>query len=57
MQVSTYHLCLECNREFVNELNIAVCPKCLKKEKKKFKKGTPSKYETVNRYLREELDV
>ncbi|MBY9007006.1 MAG: hypothetical protein KGD63_09620 [Candidatus Lokiarchaeota archaeon] len=49
---SKYHTCLECDQEFENELNIAICPDCLKKEKANYKRGVPSKFETVNLYLR-----
>ncbi len=50
--INKYHLCLECDQEFENELNLAICPDCLKKEKDNYKKGIPSKFETVNNYLR-----
>jgi Zn finger protein HypA/HybF involved in hydrogenase expression len=48
---SKYHICLECDKEFVNEYQIAVCPECLEREKEKLKRGIASKYETVNMYL------
>ncbi len=47
-----YHTCLECDKEFENELNLAICPECLKIEKANYKMGVPSKFETVNIYLR-----
>jgi DNA-directed RNA polymerase subunit RPC12/RpoP len=42
-----FYLCLECGKEFENTLKIAVCPKCLEHERKNFKKGIKSKYQTV----------
>ncbi|MBY8983113.1 MAG: hypothetical protein KGD57_09200 [Candidatus Lokiarchaeota archaeon] len=47
-----FHTCLECDEEFENELNLAICPDCLKNERENYKKGVPSKFETVNIFLR-----
>ena len=47
-----YYLCLKCGREFKNNLKIAVCQTCLKKEKENYEKGIPSNYITVSRYLK-----
>ncbi|GAH05767.1 unnamed protein product [marine sediment metagenome] len=52
METELYYLCLECGSKFKNLLQIAVCPKCLEREKKNFDNGIRSKYETVNRFLR-----
>lgn len=41
------YLCLECGEEFENELKIAICPKCLEVERRRYKKGISSKYRTV----------
>ncbi|MHA1491622.1 MAG: hypothetical protein ACTSRI_18455 [Promethearchaeota archaeon] len=46
--------CLECEKEYKNELNIAICPKCLEKERENYKKGIKSKYITVNLFLEKE---
>ena len=46
------YLCLECGKEFKNDLNLAICPECLKREEKNYRKGIPSKYVTVSLYLR-----
>jgi Zn finger protein HypA/HybF involved in hydrogenase expression len=46
-------MCLECDKEFENKLNVAICPECLEAEKEKYEKGIPSKYKTVNIYLQE----
>ncbi len=48
------YLCLNCGREFKNDLKIAVCPTCLKKERKNFEKGISPKFITVLRYLKRE---
>ncbi|KKN62062.1 hypothetical protein LCGC14_0515570 [marine sediment metagenome] len=48
------YLCLSCGREFKNDLKIAVCHICLKKERKNYEKGIPPKYMTVLRYLKRE---
>jgi len=50
-----YHICLECEKEFKNDLQLAICPECLEKAKKKYLQGTLSPYETVNMYLRENM--
>ncbi|HEY0087766.1 MAG TPA: hypothetical protein VGB37_02920 [Candidatus Lokiarchaeia archaeon] len=42
-----FYLCLECGKEFENTLKIAICPECLENERKNFKKGITSKYQTV----------
>ena len=46
------YMCLECGRKYKNTLDVAICPKCLKKEKEKHEKGVRSKYTTVYMYLR-----
>ncbi len=46
------YLCLECGKEFKNELKLAVCPECLKKEIENYKKGIPPKYVTVSLFLK-----
>ncbi|MEJ2249182.1 MAG: hypothetical protein P8Y70_08145 [Candidatus Lokiarchaeota archaeon] len=46
-----FHVCLECEQEFENKNNIAICPKCLEQARKKFENGIRSQYETVNMYL------
>lgn len=48
------YVCLECGKDFKNELNIAVCPECLNKEKENYEKGIKSKYITVNLFLEKE---
>jgi len=50
-----YYICLECDKEFKNELDLAICPECLEKEKEKYERGIPSKYETVNMYLKTQI--
>lgn len=45
------HVCLECSNIFQNNLNIAICPTCLEREKKNHDKGIRSKYTTVFLYL------
>ena len=50
-----YHICLECEKEFKNDLQLAICPECLEKAKKKYLRGILSLYETVNMYLRENM--
>jgi len=52
--ISEKFICLECDKEFHNELDLAICPECLEKERKKYAKGIPSKYKTVNMYLKSE---
>lgn len=54
---SNVYMCLECDKEFENTLNVAICPECLEKEKEKFEKGIPSKYKTVNILLERECEV
>jgi predicted amidophosphoribosyltransferase len=48
------YICLECENEFKNHLDIAICPDCLRKEKENFKLGIFSKYLTVNLFLKKE---
>lgn len=50
---NNFYMCLECDKEFENKLNVAICPECLKAEKEKYERGIPSKYKTVNIYLQE----
>ena len=52
MESELYYLCLECGKEFKNDLKIAVCQNCLIKEKENYEKGIPSKYITVLRFLK-----
>lgn len=56
LSLQEYHICLECEKEFKNDLNLAICPECLEKAKEKYKQGIFSEYETVNIYLRENKD-
>ncbi|TXT62218.1 MAG: hypothetical protein BAJALOKI1v1_1000010 [Promethearchaeota archaeon] len=55
MLVSKNFICLQCDKEFCNELDLAICPECLEIEKEKYAKGIPSKYETVNMYLKSKV--
>lgn len=55
LTLDEYHLCLDCEKEFKNELNLAICPECLEKARHKFKHGILSEYETVNMYLRDQI--
>jgi len=50
-----YHICLECEKEFKNDLNLAICPECLEKAKQRYLQGFLSPYETVNMYLRDQI--
>ena len=50
-----YYLCLECEDEFKNDLNIAICPKCLEKERNNYQQGIPPKYNTVAMLLKKEI--
>ncbi len=52
MESEMYYLCLKCGKEFKNDLKIAICRTCLKKEKENYEKGIPSKYVTVSRFLK-----
>ncbi|MBD3194463.1 MAG: hypothetical protein GF317_05360 [Candidatus Lokiarchaeota archaeon] len=52
MLTSKFYVCLECDCEYENKMNLAICPECLEKEKRNYRNGTLSKYETVNMYLR-----
>ncbi len=54
---SENYVCLECGCEYENDLNIAVCPKCLEKEVSNYKAGIPSKYHTVNHYIRDHYEL
>ena len=42
-----YCMCLECDKEFKNKLNVAICPECLQKERENYNKGIQPKYQTV----------
>lgn len=50
------YLCLKCGREFKNDLKLAICPICLKIEKENYQKGIPSKYMTVLRFLKSQVN-
>lgn len=50
-----YYLCLKCGREFKNDLKIALCQRCLKKERENYEKGISSKYITVLRFLKRQI--
>ncbi|MFX1410313.1 MAG: hypothetical protein ACFFA6_08165 [Promethearchaeota archaeon] len=51
MESNINYICLECEKEYKNEFNIAICQDCLVKEKENFRKGLLSKYITVNLFL------
>ena len=51
MKNESIYICLECGVQFKNTLEIAVCSKCLEKEKKNHKNGITSKYNTVSLLL------
>jgi len=55
MWTSKYFVCLECEKEFENKKNLAICPSCLEKARENFKKGIRSHYETVNMFLEKVL--
>ncbi len=55
MENNMNYICLECEKEYKNKFNIAICQDCLEKEKENFKKGIPSKYMTVNLFLQREF--
>ena len=55
MESEMLYLCLECGKEFRNDLKLAVCPICLKKEKENYEKGIPSKYITVSKFLKNQM--
>jgi len=55
IQPNLNHICLECEKEFRNNLKIAICNECLKKEIENYNKGIPSKYTTVNLYIKYKL--
>lgn len=51
ISLSKSHVCLECEEEFENKHNLAICSKCLEKARDRFEKGIRSRYETVNMFL------
>lgn len=55
MQTNLNYICLECEKEFRNELRIAICNECLKKEIENYNRGILSKYTTVNLYIENKL--
>ncbi|MFX1322256.1 MAG: hypothetical protein ACFFAQ_11500 [Promethearchaeota archaeon] len=57
MKCDTNYVCLECEKEYKNKFNIAICQDCLAKEKENFKKGILSKYMTVNLFLEKNPNI
>jgi len=55
MESEMLYLCLECGKEFRNDLKLAVCPVCLKKEKENYENGIISKYITVLKFLKNQM--
>ena len=55
MESEMLYLCLECGREFKNDLKLAVCPACLEKERENYENGIPSKYVTVLKFLKNQM--
>ena len=55
IQNNLNYICLECEKEFRNELRIAICNECLKKEIENYNRGILSKYTTVNLYIENKL--
>ncbi len=52
IELEQNYICLECGKEFKNELKLAICSECLKKERENYKKGILPKYVTVLLYLK-----
>ena len=55
MESEMLYLCLECGKEFRNDLKLAVYQVCLQEEKENYEKGIPSKYITVLKFLKNQM--